>query len=352
MTVPPPPPTLSALLVMPAGAARRGAKTALESAGLAVRAAPEPYAATLAFAERRADLVVLDLATFRRKDAAFLRAVRRLSPSTRILLLLPEGQRRAAVRALLDGADAYVLDPFHAEELAAVARGLLRERLTGDAADPEALRRLAAEVAHAINNPLQVLSLAQEAGPPTRGTPTPAAPRDPGLREPIARIRDVVALLAAFGRLGEVERAPFLLGEASRAAIDAAVAAGQVRLTGAPPADGPTLLADPAQVRQALDACLTFLVSRAPRLPLEVSARLLEPRREGGAVRVQLLARGLTLRSEEQTAALQAILTSHEQTRLPLPGLALPSRVARLHGGWLRVKAARAGLVVTLSLPG
>lgn len=350
--MPPPPPTLSALLVMPAGAARRGAKAALESAGLTVRAAPEPYAATLAFAEHRADLVVLDLATFRRKDAAFLRAVRRLSPGTRILLLLPEGQRRAALAALKQGADAYVLDPFHAEELAAVARGLLRERQSAEAADPEALRRLAAEVAHAINNPLQVLSLAQEAAPPGRGAPAQGALSDPGWREPVGRIRDVVALLAAFGRLGEVQRLPLSLGEAARGALETALAAGQVRLVGSPPADGPTLLADPAQLKQALGACLAFVASRAPRLPLELSARLVEPQREGGAVRLQLLARGLLLSAEEQAAALHTLLTSHEQTRRPLPGLALPASVARLHGGALRLKAARAGLVLTLRLPG
>src|SRR5262245_57349739 len=188
---------------MPGGPARKGARSALEEAGLEVAVAAEPYAATVSFAERPADLVVLDLGSFRPRDRAFLRVVRRRSPAVRVLLLLPEGRRRLAVTALEAGADAYVLEPFHPGELAAVARGLLRDRIGGTlGSDPAALIRLSNEVAHAVNNPLQVLSLAAEASTP-RGTP-----KDPALQDTVGRIKDVVGLLQAYGRLGPPQRQP------------------------------------------------------------------------------------------------------------------------------------------------
>lgn len=340
------PTPLSALLVMPSGAARRGARTALERAGFVVRTAPEPYAATLALAEAPADLLVLDLAAFRRRDGAFLRALRRRSPTTRVLLLLPEGARRAALHALEQGADAYVLDPFRAEELCAVARGLLRERLEPQAADPAALRRLADEVAHAVNNPLQVLSLGLEAGAAGRGA------ADAGLREPVGRIRDVVALLSAYGRLPAPVRAPLDLGPLLRGVLEAATKAGQVRVSGPLPAEGARVLADAGQVKQALESVLAALAGRAAALPLALSARTRPPDRRRGGAGVQLRLHGLVLPPADLEALPASVLTSHEQTRRALPGLALAAAVARAHGGRLALQAGRAGLVVTLRLGG
>lgn len=339
-------PRPTALLVMPAGAPRRAAAAALKGAAFDVRTASEPYAATASFAERPTDLVVLDLGTFRPRDRAFLRVVRRRSQAARVLLLLPEGARRQAVAALEAGADAYVLDPFHPGELVAVAKRLLRDRLEGGlGADPGPLIRLSTEVAHAVNNPLQVLSLAAEASGPR----APLA--DPTLRETVGRIRDVVALLNAYGRLGPPNRQPVDLGRLLRTAVESAQKAGHVRLAGPAPKDGPEALADAAQVREALGALLQYTAARAEAAPAEVSARCRPARKTDPTHRLQVLAVGLVLTPEEISGAPGIVLTSHERTRQPHPGLALPAAVARLHGGRLALVAGRRGLVLTLRLP-
>jgi DNA-binding NarL/FixJ family response regulator len=340
------PPRPTALLVMPAGAARRAAATALSGA-FHVRTASEPYAATVSFAERPTDLVVLDLGTFRSRDRAFLRVVRRRSPAARVLLLLPEGARRRAVAALEAGADAYVLDPFHPGELVAVARRLLRDQVEGGlGADPGPLIRLSSEVAHAVNNPLQVLSLAAE------GHAGPRAPlADPTMRETVGRIRDVVALLNAYGRLGPPHRQPVDYGKLLRTAVETAAKAGLVRVTGSAPADGPEGLADALQLREALGALLQYVAASATALPAEISVRCRRARRGDPADRLQVLVPGLELPAEELAAAPGIVLTSHERTRQPHPGLALPAAVARLHGGTLVLRAGKRGLVLTLRLP-
>lgn len=332
------------LLVMPGGPTRKGARSALTEAGFDVTVAAEPYAATVAFAERPSDLVVLDLGSFRPRDRAFLRVVRRRSPRVRVLLLLPEGRRRLAVTALEAGADAYVLEPFHPGELAAVARGLLRGRAEGDlGGDPTALIRLAREVAHAVNNPLQVLSLAAE----TPSGPRGAAP-DPAVRETVGRIRDVVGLLQAYGRLGPPQRQPVDLGRLLRGTLEVAGKAGLVRVVGRPPPDGPEGSADAGQVREALGGVLAALAARAASPPAAVSARVRSGRRRHV---LQVLARGLTLDEAERALFASSVLTSDEQTRRPLPGLALPAAIARLHGGRLEVSGLRLGLVVGVRLP-
>ena len=334
----------SALLIMPPGAARRAAKAALEERGLSVRETREPYAAALSLSERGADLVVLDLGVYRARDGAFLRALKRRAPATRVLLLLPEGRRRAALGALKAGADAYVLDPFDPDELGQVALGLLGGASAG--ADPQALIRLSVEVAHAVNNPLQVLSLWAET-PPAPRQPAP----DPALRETVGRIRDVVNLLAAHGRLKAPVREAVDLGRLLRLALEAASASPRIRAEPPFPADGPEAPADPLQLNEALALLCACLGALAPTPPLLLRARVLASTEVAEPHKLQVLALGLVVPASDLEALPTLVLASHPETRTPHPGLALPAAVAALHGGSLRLKQVRRGLLVTLNLP-
>jgi hypothetical protein len=66
---------------------------------------------------------------------------------------------------------------------------------------------------------------------------------------------------------------------------------------------------------------------------------------------VQVLAPHVILSAEDLATAPEVVLTSHERTRQPHPGLAVTAAVARLHGGALALKAGARGLVLTLRLP-
>ena len=185
------------LLVAPPGPGRRSAARILRKLGYRVRMAAEPFEATARFVEHTADLVVLSLAEFRRRDTAFLHAVRRRAPGCRIVLLVPEGRREQARRALKAGADAALPEPFHPEELTALLRILAApptDVLDLGGASGRTVRVLAREVAHAVNNPLQVLSLlAGDDGVPEEVRTS--------LQEQIGRMSAVMLILERFTKL-------------------------------------------------------------------------------------------------------------------------------------------------------
>jgi DNA-binding response OmpR family regulator len=74
------------------------------------------------------DLMVLDLGLPRRDGTEVLRAMRRDSPTTAVLILTGRSMVEERVRCLDLGADDYVLKPFSFYELLARCRGLLRRR--------------------------------------------------------------------------------------------------------------------------------------------------------------------------------------------------------------------------------
>jgi len=342
----PQPRRASVLLVMRSGPARVSAADALRGAGYRVRTAREPYEGTARFVEKPADLVVLSLAGFRRRDTAFLSAVKRRSPSARILLLVPEGRRATALDALQAGADAYALEPFYPAELTALAAALLSGREDAPDEDaPRALSRLAGEVAHAINNPLQILALLGEAADVSDET------RD-ALGQEVGRIQAVMRILARFGLLRRPQKGAEALGQALRTSLESAQLEGRVRRVGEPPADGPFAELDSSQAGVAFDTMLQFLAAGGGEGPIEIRAQVRGlPAERPETVEASLHAVGVTLDPEMLTAACQAVLLNRDDTREPYPGLALADAVARIHGGRFVAQAHPEGTTLSLRLP-
>lgn len=334
----------TALLVMTAGPARRQVESALVGAGLTVRVAAEPYEATLALTEALPDLVVLDLSIYRRRDAAFLAAVRRRAPAARTLLLLPEGLRRQAIHALRAGADAYVLEPADPDEIATVARALLRraeEPLTSSD-----VRRLCRDIQHVVSNPLQVLALWGEN--PPRGSRSAGSP---DVREPVYRIRDVMTLLAGLGGVGEHGRQPWDLGKAVAGALEAAAEHGVLRPLPPPPREGPVLTADSGRMGQALALILDCLAGLSTQMATEVGVAVRGPVGDPGVVTVELVAHGVRLPAGRGDEILGAVVMGDEKQGV-FPGLAYPAAALRSHGGSLALDEVTEGLRVRLTLPG
>lgn len=333
----------SVLLVMRSGPARTGAADALRAAGYRVRTAREPYEGTARFVEKPSDLVVLSLRGFRKRDTAFLDAVKKRRSRARILLLVPEGRRQAALDALHAGADAYVLEPFYPAELTQVAGALLAGREEKPKEDaPRALSRLASEVAHAINNPLQILALLGEASDVSDDTRT-------ALGQEVARIQQVTRILARFGLLRKPQKGKEMLGHALRQSIDAASQDGRITLAGDPPEDGPVLSIDSSQAGVAFDTMLQFLAAQTDAHPLEIAARVIV--RPEGEVEAAVHAAAVRLDEETLGGVRQAVLLNRDDTRESYPGLALAESVARIHGGRFLAKATGDGTTLTLRLP-
>ncbi len=328
------------------GPSRAAAAEALRGAGYRVRGAREPYEGTARFVERPSDLVVVSLAGFRRRDRAFLGAVKKRAPTARILLLVPEGRRGTAVSALQAGADAYVLEPFYPAELTAVAAALLQrgsEEPTEDT--PRALGRLAGEVAHAINNPLQILALLGESADVGAETRT-------ALAQEVGRVQGVMRILSRFGVLRRPQTSQEPLGPSLRSSLDAAAAGGDVRLVGDPPEDGPPIAVDTSQAAVAFDTLLHLLAARAPERPVEVEARVrtLPPDRPD-TVEAAIRAPAVVLEAAALDGLRTAGVLNRDDTREVYPGLALAEAVAHNHGGRLLARATENGLVLGLGLP-
>ncbi len=339
---PPPPsrPAARVLLVAPRSPARKAARAALRALALTVEVVADPYAATARFVQRPADLVLLSLKGLRRQDLAFVRMVKRRAPRVVLVLLVPDGRRERALEGLEAGADATLAEPFYEPEVRALVQALLRARPSrGARSEGPMTAALAAEVAHNVNNPLQILGLLSDANE------IPAALRQQ-LGAELGRIRGVMDLLADWGYLGEMRRGPLAAGSVLRTALGQAVQAGEIAALGTPPLDGPPVQADEDHLRAAFGALIGFLVGRAGTLPLPVAARL---RRTsgGGRVEVALRGRGVHLKAGEERRLVRMPLVTREATRDVHPGLALPSEVARLHGGRLIVRPARQGTVLT-----
>ncbi|MDJ0973339.1 MAG: hypothetical protein QNJ98_02620 [Planctomycetota bacterium] len=336
----------SALLVMPPGAARKQAVAALRPAGFSCRSAREPYEGTARFVEQPADLVLLSLERFRVRDIGFVTTVRRRSPGTRILLLVPEGSRALAVRCLEAGADAYVLSPFFAAELASVAQRLVHGARKPQAApaDGSSLARLATEVSHAVNNPLQVLSLLGEAERNKE--------RKKALEAEVGRVRDVVDILSRYGHRAAPQKDRGLLGPLLTKCLEGYASEKQLLLDGRPPADGPAFAFDAEQVSKAFEDLVGLVVARGTEQPMRVAARVrTQSAPSGGMVEAAVRGRGLELPGEEIDGLRASVVWSHDETRKAHPGLALAEAVARDHGGRVTRRGTRYGTVLALELP-
>src|SRR5690348_7666698 len=96
----------------------------LERAGYETRVAPDGHAALDAVAERRPDLIVLDLMLPGLDGLEVMRRVR--DRSTAIILLTAKGEESDRVIGLRLGADDYVVKPFSPAELVARVDAVLR----------------------------------------------------------------------------------------------------------------------------------------------------------------------------------------------------------------------------------
>ena len=332
----PPPLDGSALLVAGDASLRRHVASTLGDLGLLVHVAREPYAGMAAFLAEPTELVVVSLRGFRKRDLGFLRTLREQAPDARVLLLVPASRRQVAARALDAGGDATVVEPYDPGELTAAVRALWRRssgstEAAADAGASPGVAQLAAEVAHAINNPLQVLSLHLESGlggGGTRvGTEAVAA---------LARVRDVTSWLASYGGLGHPQRARVDVAALLEATLDEENGTGRIAPVREGLGDPAPADVDAAQVRAALRAALGLLAGASGARPAPVHARA---DREGRSVRLSLLApeadRALLLHPD-----VDGVVLTQDTTRVAMPGLALPRAVAEAHGGSVSLGAA------------
>ena len=102
--------------------------TVLADAGIESIAAASGHEALRVLAGQRFDAIISDLAMPGMSGMQLLEKVRRLYPRTAFLMLSGAGDIRASVQAMREGADDYIVKPFHADAVMAAVERALRKR--------------------------------------------------------------------------------------------------------------------------------------------------------------------------------------------------------------------------------
>jgi signal transduction histidine kinase len=320
---------------------------ALSHEGILVTTAHDIFSAVSRLTATPADAVVISLATLDERDLEVLRFFRERRPPLFVLASFPPERRELAVKALAKGADAYLLEPFYLGEfLDLVRRGL--ERLPSrevplDTRPPRAvereLERLSGGVAHAINNPLQILKLLL-----SDGTVSDAAE----FQQEIARIHAVADELLAFSRRGDF--APRADGEVNRA-VRKGLEPLHPGLSGVDCTFGEltTLHADESKLAEAFGIYAKLSAIRGPRLPMSVVTSMSAGPPAPGIV-VRYTVRELLLSRAEVTGHAEPF-TSIFAGEVGLEGTT-GSEIIRRHSGTVDLRSAPGdGTVLTVWLP-
>jgi len=331
---------------MSKGPGRAAIAATLRKQGYETSTAADPYEAAARIAEAPVAVVAVSVAAWRRRDLRFVAAARSRAPDAFVVALVPLERRVLAAHAVDAGADAWLPEPVDLRELASlVARArLTSERRRGAAgADPA---RLAAEIAHAVRNPLQVASLVLETAEADARELAASVSRE------IDRVRRAVDVVAAYGGLSAPSPRSVDLSPLLAERFDSLEKEGVLVLEGETPLGSVIASADPGQVGLALDATLRFLAARAGDVPASAQGMVRRVREEGGelaeaAVRV----RGARLGAGDLEAAVTTVLWTDDRTRASHPGLAIPDAVTRAHRGGLVARETAGGTAVALRFP-
>lgn len=178
----------------------------LRSDGFEVKWEPSVYRAVAEFARQPSEVVIVELESLETSQLECIRVLRDMNESAYILAVFSMENRRNAGKALSEGADAYLLQPFYSDELAALVRRGARRVATRRETQHdyerhlESLARLAKGTAHQINNPLTTLSGWLQMMKSEHCRRPEERQRLTSMQEEVDRIADVVEGLQAFGQ--------------------------------------------------------------------------------------------------------------------------------------------------------
>ena len=289
--------------------------------GYSVESIDSTYRCMARVVDDPADLVVLGLAGLADVELELIASLREEEAAPRILVLFPQSLRELAARALSLGADAYLLEPFYTTELQRVAASLMRgPAVAAPAVQPppsraDALQHLAHEVAHAINNPLQILSLLLG----KKGVKKEEIVE--GIPPQLERIEQVVGLLREFGAVSPGDARTVDAEPAARRAAEAAGVAIEAH-------NVPAAHVDEANYTAALTALFKAIQDRVG----EGTSLVAQQSGGGGEVTVRLTVAADAFGDETIEHLEDAVFVIGSERRI-LPGLALPRLLLEEFGG-------------------
>lgn len=323
------------LIVHGSGATRALMTELLTREGVSVEAVESTYRAMARFLDEPAQLLVLGLNGLREAELDLVRTLKQDRAAPKVIVSFPAALRDLAVRAVEAGADAYLLEPFYASEFTRLAlTGLARP--APEAPPPSAdLAQLAGEMAHAINNPLQILSLL------LADPKMPKRKLTQKVSEELERIREVVRHLGAYGAGAT---APPRRLDLRAVAMEAAEGfAGAVRVQPGPAMEA---MGDEAALLAAMRSLFGALLLRAgPEGSLLAAVAV-----EGPAAAVTVEAPTASFAGETLARLRESVFVVRED-RTVLPGLAPAHALLLRQSGSLEVTPVGETARFSLRLP-
>ncbi|MHC4930612.1 MAG: response regulator [Planctomycetota bacterium] len=323
--------TRRALVVHAVAGVRSYLAELLSREGFKVEAVDSTFRCMARFVEQAADLVVLGVGGIAESELELVRALKREKSPPRVLVTFPTIKRDLAVRALDAGADAYVLEPFYADELLGTVRGLSASPArTGS--EP-GLGELALEVAHAIGNPLQVLTLLLGKDRVTKRELTTGIPPH------VERMQSVIDHLREFAAMAEaspadrVDLVPVVEGAARDAELGFECAETALVVS-----------ADQRGYVAALGAIFRAAHVRAGE------AAAVDLAKDGGSAVVRVALPASRLAGEEPERLPDLIFVVGPERDI-LPGLALARALLERQGGSLHVERSGSQVLLIAKIP-
>jgi len=296
----------------------------LARAGISAEAVDSAYRCIARYVEAPATVIVIGLGGLTLSELELVRTLKKEESPPQVLVCFHAALRDMAQKALEMGADGYIPEPFYAQEFVQ----LVRAHLGASAPRPAEIdwRQAAREIAHAVNNPLQVVSLLLAEEKKKKLVDS--------IGEQLSRIREVIGHLESYGSV-EAKQARLL----DIAPILAAAAAGpyrnvRYRVEGA---SLPPLFADEAALGAALRALFRAVDARAaPGTELGILLRVDE-----GSAAITIETGKELLRGEERPRLLGSLFTVSPD-RDVLPAFALPRALLEAMRGSLEITASGA----------
>ena len=119
---------MKALLIEDPARSENSLERGMRELGYAVDAVADSLQAIACAAQRRYDIVILDLMLPKESSLRVLHEIRESNPDVEILILSTRDQIHDRVTALIQGADDYLVKPFSVDELHARIQQLLRRK--------------------------------------------------------------------------------------------------------------------------------------------------------------------------------------------------------------------------------